>query len=203
MKEKGTVPDMNGAAQKPDKSAAALSIISSVFVLFNGAFVLLLNSRGRFGHYAIYAQCVVIAVLLVLVPTYIITLICSYRKLAKKGAYIAGAAVMAAMCVLYCISSDAYIKDISGGTKTITTYYYFEGGAGSLNLYADKDGQAHVYMTAEQAEFVKAAAKGLAEEKWLELGDAVKMNGHKNSLTVEYYPNTNVVRSITSAEYKE
>ena len=203
MDEEKKNTDVNETTQKPDRSVIALALIQSIFVIFNGAFVLLLNSRGWLGHYVIYVQCTVIAVLLILAIVYIISVICSFGKLNKKGAYIAVAALMAAMCVLYCISAGTYIKDISEGTKTITTYYYFEGGNNSLKLYAEKDERVQVYMTADQAKFVKAAAMGMDDEKWLELGDYVTMNGHNNSLTVEYYPNTQVVKSITSADYKE
>ena len=177
--------------ESEEKAVSKAAWLIAFYVLFQGIFILLNNTLDKIGAYILYLFSGLAAAVIVVSAAYFILFFKRLIKIKKYQLRYSVAAVLLAFTIsLITYIGFDYFVDIFAGPKTITTNEYVIPFLRStyISLIDDRGEYISIPLTEEFVEELKE--NPIAEDNaW---SDNILLY-HENYVTIEYYPNSNVL----------
>ena len=172
-----------------------LSLLCSVSVLLNGLMVCITNGLyGKLGIYIIYIGSIIPIISVIVALVYIIFYVINLKKILLKKRLFIICLLMIIMTAGQLYMGKEFMKDVIGGTETISTEFFLIRNR--LHLYTEYE-ELHLYLTDSQQEYLVAHEPVLDENKRLRISENLYIKGHENDLYIEYYPHSKIVVDIS------
>lgn len=185
----------NDIETKKSSTESTLSLLISVFILFNGLIICITNIHSIWGIHIIYIASIIPIITGIIALVYSVLLIKNIKKISYKKSYLAIWLIILFLVVCHVFLGNSYMKDVLDGTETVSTDY-FSFRKEKLHLYIE-DEYMNLYLSESQYKYLVANESELDEDKILKLSDNIYINGHQNSLVVEYYPNSKTIANVS------
>ncbi len=181
----------NEFTESEEKAISKAALLVSFYVFFQGIFIFTINALDKVGTHILYLYSGLALMTIILSVLYFILFFKRLIKIKKyRIRYSIIAVILAVMVSLITYNGFDYSVDIFVGSKSITTNEYIIPFLRNTYIcLIDDSGECiNIPLTEEFVEELK-------ENPVIE-GDAWSDNYllyHKNTVTIEYYPNSNVL----------
>lgn len=170
-------------------------VLSSCFVLFTG----LLACMTRMKYFGvIYLSSACLAIILVITVLYAVVLYKNIRKHCYKKRQIAVLLIMIAGSAVWGIAETPHIKDIVGGTVSVTTEFYHPF-SGSIIIYPENEDSFKLSCT-EKLSAPLLEEVSIDKSRTRRISDNISAYAKKPEVTITYYPNSKLVKEIVIHE---
>lgn len=182
------------------KNTPALSWIISIGILLMGLNSICFNTLFTYPVFNLYIQAFAPILLDLVALSAILVFIFTFNKLASKRRYLICVILMIVMSVLWNIVGADYLKDIVVEPKTISSEFY------SCNknfvIYYDETNGDEIILKVndEQKSEIIQNESNINKSKKLQISDNITIYGMEKAITIEYYPNTKIVKDIKFSE---
>lgn len=117
----------------------------------------------------------------------------NFKKLTKKARSAVCAVLLLALCGLEVDLSLDMLSDLKEGVVTVSTDYYFPGK--KLLIY-NADDTLQLSLSDKQKELIEELSPTVDKSRKLKVSDNLSVYSFTPGITVEYYPNTKMVKSV-------
>ena len=187
-----------------NKNSPVLGWLISIDILLVGFCSLcfnILNKDAVFGESTIYVQAFMPILLDLLATASIVVFICKFKNLAEKFRYLICLILIVILSVCFSFIGMDYQKDIADKPQTISSCYYFYNN-NKLVIYDGSNGD-EIYLTVNDNEQKTQLIQNKSivnEYKQLRVSNHIIVYGMEKIITVEYYPNTKIVKNVEFTE---